>query len=84
MAARLQRAFAYPLPPPPPPPPPAVPSAGLTAADVDAALAERAAARAAKDFAAADGVRLRLEAAGLALLDGPGGTEWRPAAMLDE
>ena len=53
--------------------------AGLTAADVDAAIAERAAARAAKDFAAADAVRRRLEEAGLALLDTPAGTSWQPA-----
>jgi cysteinyl-tRNA synthetase len=59
--------------------------AGLTAADVEAAIAARAAARAAKDWATADAERVKLEAVGLALLDGPTGTEWRPAVRdLDE
>ena len=58
--------------------------AGLTPADVEAAIASRAAARAAKDWATADAERLKLEAAGLALLDGPAGTEWRPAVRLEE
>jgi cysteinyl-tRNA synthetase len=58
--------------------------AGLSADDVEAAIAARAAARAAKDWATADAERLKLEAAGLALLDGPAGTEWRPAVRLVE
>jgi cysteinyl-tRNA synthetase len=58
--------------------------AGMSAADVEAAIAARVAARAAKDWATADAVRLRLEGAGLALLDGPTGTEWRPAVRLEE
>jgi hypothetical protein len=41
-------------------------------------IAARAAARAAKDFAAADGVRKQLEAVGVWLMDTPGGTTWRP------
>jgi cysteinyl-tRNA synthetase len=57
--------------------------AGLTDADVAAALAERAAARAAKDWAASDAVRDCLAAAGVAIMDGPGGTEWRPAPRLE-
>jgi cysteinyl-tRNA synthetase len=53
--------------------------AGMSAAGVEAAIAARAAARAAKDWVTADAERMKLEEAGLALLDGPGGTEWRPA-----
>ena len=40
-------------------------------------LAEREAARAAKDFVKADQIRKELEAAGIALEDGPEGTIWR-------
>jgi cysteinyl-tRNA synthetase len=58
--------------------------AGMSAADVEASIAARAAARGAKDWATADAERLKLEAAGLALLDGPAGTEWRPAVRLVE
>jgi len=38
----------------------------------------RAAARAAKDFGAADGIRIELERQGIVIMDTPGGTTWRP------
>ncbi|PZO91028.1 MAG: cysteine--tRNA ligase [Sphingomonas sanxanigenens] len=47
-------------------------------ADVEARLAERKAARAAKDFAASDRIRDELTAAGIEIMDGdPLGWEWR-------
>jgi cysteinyl-tRNA synthetase len=50
----------------------------LTDAEVEALIAERRAARAAKDFRASDRIRDRLSAAGVALEDKPGGlSEWR-------
>ena len=46
--------------------------------DVDAKVAERNAAKKAKNYARADEIRKELEAAGIALEDKPGGiTEWR-------
>jgi cysteinyl-tRNA synthetase len=46
--------------------------------DVDALIAERAAAKKNKDYARADEIRKRLEAAGITLEDKPGGaTVWR-------
>ncbi len=48
--------------------------------DVDAVthlLAERTAARAAKDFTRADAIRVELTALGVELLDTPTGTDWR-------
>ena len=46
--------------------------------DVDAMVAARNAAKKAKDYARADGIRKELEAAGIVLEDKPGGvTEWR-------
>ncbi len=49
-----------------------------TEIDVDAKVAERNAAKKAKNYALADGIRKELEAAGIVLEDKPGGvTEWR-------
>jgi len=56
--------------------------AGLTEGDVAAAIQERAGARAAKDFAAADAVRARLERVGIMFMDTPDGTTWRPGPRL--
>ena len=47
--------------------------------DVDAAVAARTAARAAKNFAESDRIRDELAAAGIVLEDGPGETTWRRA-----
>jgi cysteinyl-tRNA synthetase len=52
---------------------------GLTPAQIDARLAERAAAREAKDFARGDALRSELEAQGIEVADGPEGTTWRVA-----
>jgi len=50
---------------------------GLDAAEVERAIAERAAARAAKNFALADQLRDALAAKGVEIMDGPRGTTWR-------
>jgi cysteinyl-tRNA synthetase len=43
---------------------------------VEARIADRAAARKAKDFARGDAIRDELLRRGVALLDGPEGTSW--------
>jgi cysteinyl-tRNA synthetase len=48
-------------------------------ADIDALVARRNAARAARDFAAADRIRAELALRGILLEDGPAGTTWRRA-----
>jgi len=50
---------------------------GLDAAEVEAKVQARVAARQNKDFAAADAIRKELEALGIELFDGPTGTTWR-------
>jgi cysteinyl-tRNA synthetase len=47
------------------------------AAEIKAAIAERLAARKAKEFARADAIRAALAARGILLEDGPKGTTWR-------
>ena len=50
---------------------------GLTDAEIDAKIAARKEARANKDFATSDAIRDELQAAGIILEDGAGGTTWR-------
>ena len=50
---------------------------GLTASAIDAKVAERTAARKSKDFARGDALRNELTALGVALHDGPNGTDWK-------
>ncbi len=58
-------------------PPRETPEGTLSDADIEARLAARRAARAAKDYAEGDRIRDELQALGITLLDKPGGiTEW--------
>jgi len=50
---------------------------GMSDADIEAKIAQRLEAKAAKDFARADALRKELTDAGLILEDGPSGTKWR-------
>jgi cysteinyl-tRNA synthetase len=50
---------------------------GLSDAEIEAAIAQRQAARKAKNFAEADRIRDELQAQGITLIDKPGGvTNW--------
>jgi cysteinyl-tRNA synthetase len=49
----------------------------IDAAAVEGRIQERAAARAAKDFARADQIRRDLQTSGVELMDTPAGTTWR-------
>jgi cysteinyl-tRNA synthetase len=50
---------------------------GVSEAEIEALVAERAAAKAVKDFTRADEIRSGLKARGVILEDGPNGTVWR-------
>jgi cysteinyl-tRNA synthetase len=50
---------------------------GLSTEEIEAAIAERNAARGRKDFRAADAIRARLAAQGILLEDTPSGTLWK-------
>jgi len=52
-------------------------SFGEQAAEIDALVAERVKARAAKDFATSDRLRDELAARGVEVMDGPSGSTWR-------
>ena len=55
------------------------PRATLDDAEIERLIGERTKVRKARDFAAADRIRVELEAAGIVLEDGPSGTTWRRA-----
>ena len=47
-------------------------------------IEERTAARKAKQYEKSDEIRKELAAVGIALMDGPDGTTWRPSVPLSE
>ena len=55
----------------------AAPAGGADDASIDELVAERVAARAAKDWKRADEVRDQLEALGIQIMDGANGSKWR-------
>jgi len=55
---------------------------GISAEELAARMAERAEARAGKDWARSDEIRDKLAAAGVVLMDGGDGTSWKPAPVL--
>jgi len=57
--------------------------ANLTEDQVQARIEARKELRAAKDFDAADQVRMELEAQGIVMMDTPQGTTWRPTPVIN-
>ena len=58
--------------------------ADLTEEDVQEAITQRAEARASKEYETADGVRKKLEARGIYIMDTPAGTTWKPGCPTAE
>lgn len=56
--------------------------AGLTEAQVLEKIEERTSARKQKQYERSDEIRKELEVLGIALMDNPNGTTWRPAIPL--
>jgi len=61
-----------------------LPELKITEAEIEAGIAARRDARAAKDFAAADAARAALAQCGIELRDGPSGTSWSIRVSLDD